>query len=49
MRGGFSWLVRSTFDFDFTEVWIDDAIVEQERGYIRLHELHDALAAEGWT
>jgi len=64
------------------EVWIDDAIVEQERGYVLLHELHernqmskgmpynqahaesskiefrcrhhpdelhDALAAEGWT
>jgi hypothetical protein len=23
------------------EVWIDDAIVEQERGYVLLHELHE--------
>ncbi|MGA2480817.1 MAG: hypothetical protein ABSG63_18890, partial [Spirochaetia bacterium] len=23
------------------EVWIDDAIIEQERGYVLLHELHE--------
>ncbi len=32
------------------EVWIDDAIVESERGYILLHELHERnLMARGWT
>jgi hypothetical protein len=31
------------------EVWIDDAIVEPERGYILLHELHERnLMAHGW-
>jgi hypothetical protein len=32
------------------EVWIDDAIVEQERGYVLLHELHERnRMAKGWT
>ena len=31
------------------EVWIDDAIIPLERGYVLLHELHDTLAAEGWA
>ena len=31
------------------EVWIDDAIVEAERGYVLLHELHERnLMAKGW-
>ncbi len=31
------------------EVWIDDAIFEQERGYILLHELHERnRMAAGW-
>jgi hypothetical protein len=31
------------------EVWIDDAIVEVERGYILLHELHERnRMAKGW-
>jgi hypothetical protein len=31
------------------EVWIDDAIVEMERGYVLLHELHERnLMAKGW-
>jgi transposase InsO family protein len=31
------------------EVWIDDAIVEQERGYILLHELHERnRMSTGW-
>jgi len=31
------------------EVWIDDAIVEAERGYVLLHELHERnLMAQGW-
>jgi hypothetical protein len=31
------------------EVWIDDAIVETERGYVLLHELHERnRMAEGW-
>jgi len=31
------------------EVWIDDAIVEPERGYILLHELHERnRMASGW-
>jgi hypothetical protein len=31
------------------EVWIDDAIVESERGYILLHELHERnRMASGW-
>ena len=31
------------------EVWIDDAIVEPERGYVLLHELHERnLMAKGW-
>jgi hypothetical protein len=31
------------------EVWIDDAIIEQERGYVLLHELHERnRMAEGW-
>jgi hypothetical protein len=32
------------------EIWIDDAIVEVERGYILLHELHERnRMAKGWT
>ncbi|MCX6238227.1 MAG: hypothetical protein NTY07_11845 [Bacteroidia bacterium] len=32
------------------EVWIDDAIIEQERGYVLLHELHERNRMEkGWT
>jgi hypothetical protein len=32
------------------EVWIDDAIVEQERPYILLHELHERnRMSKGWT
>jgi hypothetical protein len=32
------------------EVWIDDDIVETERGYVLLHELHERnLMAKGWT
>ncbi len=32
------------------EVWIDDAIVEPERGYVLLHELHERnLMARGWS
>jgi hypothetical protein len=32
------------------EVWIDDAIVEPERAYVLLHELHERnLMAKGWT
>ena len=32
------------------EVWIDDAIVEQERPYVLLHELHERnRMASGWT
>ncbi len=32
------------------EVWIDDAIVESERGYVLLHELHERnRMAEGWS
>jgi hypothetical protein len=31
------------------EVWIDDAIIEQERGYILLHELHERnRMSTGW-
>lgn len=31
------------------EVWIDDAIIEAERGYVLLHELHERnLMAQGW-
>jgi hypothetical protein len=31
------------------EVWIDDAIVENERGFVLLHELHERnLMAQGW-
>ena len=31
------------------EVWIDDAIVEEERGYILLHELHERnRMSTGW-
>jgi hypothetical protein len=31
------------------EVWIDDAIEEQERGYVLLHELHEHnRMAKGW-
>jgi hypothetical protein len=31
------------------EIWIDDAIVEQERGYILLHELHERnRMSTGW-
>ncbi|HYM32535.1 MAG TPA: hypothetical protein VEU47_14615 [Candidatus Cybelea sp.] len=31
------------------EIWIDDQIVEQERGYVLLHELHErSLMAQGW-
>jgi hypothetical protein len=31
------------------EVWIDDAIIEQERGYVLLHELHERnRMASGW-
>ena len=31
------------------EVWIDDAIVESERAYVLLHELHERnRMAEGW-
>jgi hypothetical protein len=31
------------------EVWIDDAIIEQERGYVLLHELHERnRMANGW-
>ena len=31
------------------EVWIDDAIVEQERGYVLLHELHERnRMSNGW-
>jgi hypothetical protein len=31
------------------EVWIDDAIVEAERGYVLLHELHERnRMAKGW-
>ena len=31
------------------EVWIDDDIVEKERGYVLLHELHERnLMAAGW-
>jgi hypothetical protein len=31
------------------EVWIDDAIVEQERGYVLLHELHERnRMSKGW-
>jgi hypothetical protein len=31
------------------EVWIDDAIVEQERPYVLLHELHERnRMADGW-
>jgi hypothetical protein len=32
------------------EVWIDDAIVEPERGYVLLHELHERnRMATGWS
>jgi hypothetical protein len=32
-----------------SEVWIDDAIEEKERGYVLLHELHERnLMASGW-
>ena len=32
------------------EVWIDDAIVEPERGYVLLHELHERnLMASSWS
>ncbi|MCX6003557.1 MAG: hypothetical protein NTX46_03920 [Chloroflexi bacterium] len=32
------------------EVWIDDAIVEAERGYVLLHELHERnRMASGWS
>ena len=31
------------------EVWIDDAIIQAERGYVLLHELHERnLMAKGW-
>jgi hypothetical protein len=31
------------------EVWIDDDVVEVERGYVLLHELHERnLMAKGW-
>jgi hypothetical protein len=31
------------------EIWIDDAIVETERGYVLLHELHERnRMAKGW-
>jgi hypothetical protein len=31
------------------EVWIDDAIIEQERGYVLLHELHERnRMSTGW-
>ncbi len=31
------------------EVWIDDAIIEQERGYVILHELHERnRMSTGW-
>jgi hypothetical protein len=31
------------------EVWIDDAIIEKERGFVLLHELHERnLMAKGW-
>lgn len=31
------------------EIWIDDAIIEIERGYVLLHELHERnLMAKGW-
>ena len=31
------------------EIWIDDAVVEAERGYVLLHELHERnLMAKGW-
>jgi hypothetical protein len=31
------------------EVWIDDDIIEQERGYVLLHELHERnRMADGW-
>jgi len=31
------------------EVWIDDALVEAERGYVLLHELHERnRMAQGW-
>jgi hypothetical protein len=31
------------------EVWIDDAIIEAERGYVLLHELHERnRMAKGW-
>jgi hypothetical protein len=31
------------------EVWIDDAIIEQERGYVLLHELHERnRMSAGW-
>ena len=31
------------------EVWIDNDLEEAERGYVLLDELHNALAAEGWS
>ena len=32
------------------EVWIDDAILEPERSYVLLHELHErSLMASGWS
>jgi hypothetical protein len=32
------------------EVWIDDAIVEEERGFVLLHELHERnRMSKGWT
>jgi len=32
------------------EVWIDDDLEEQERGYVLLHELHERnRMAQGWT
>jgi hypothetical protein len=32
------------------EVWIDDAVIEPERGYVLLHELHERnLMASGWS
>jgi hypothetical protein len=31
------------------EIWIDDAIIETERGFVLLHELHERnLMAKGW-
>jgi hypothetical protein len=31
------------------EIWIDDAIIEQERAYVLLHELHERnRMSEGW-